>query len=57
MHEISVRMTEFGSGSINWKRIFARRAKAGIQRCLVEQDQLKSPFDSIHSRYAYLLKP
>jgi sugar phosphate isomerase/epimerase len=46
--------TDVGSGSIDWKRIFAQSDKAGIKHYFVEQDEPKSPFDSIKNSYAYL---
>jgi sugar phosphate isomerase/epimerase len=54
--KISGKMTEVGSGSIDWKRIFAQHAKAGIQHYFVEHDEPKSPFDSIRISYDYLSK-
>src|SRR5579863_546528 len=37
------RMTEAGSGVIDWKRIFAQSAKAGIKHYFVEHDEPASP--------------
>jgi sugar phosphate isomerase/epimerase len=48
------RMTEVGSGVIDWKRIFAQFAKAGIKHYFVEHDEPASPFDSIRKSFNYL---
>jgi sugar phosphate isomerase/epimerase len=48
------RMTEAGSGIIDWKRIFAQSAKAGIKHYFVEQDDPPSPFDSIRKSFNFL---
>ena len=48
------KMTEVGSGAIDWKRIFAESDKAGIQHYIVEHDEPKSPFESIQASYTYL---
>lgn len=50
------RLADVGSGSIDWKHIFANSSKAGIQHYFVEHDEPKSPFDSIRSSYDYLSK-
>ncbi|GAC1618783.1 MAG: sugar phosphate isomerase/epimerase [Candidatus Acidiferrum sp.] len=50
------RLADVGTGSIDWKRIFAQRSKAGIQHFFVEHDEPKSPFDSIRVSYDYLAK-
>lgn len=47
-------MTDVGSGSIDWKRLFGQGAKAGIRHYFVEQDQPAEPLDSIRASYAYL---
>jgi sugar phosphate isomerase/epimerase len=47
-------MTEVGSGSIDFKGIFAHSAKAGIQHYFVEHDQPKSPLDSSRTSFEYL---
>jgi sugar phosphate isomerase/epimerase len=47
-------MTEVGSGSIDFKRIFAQSDKAGIQHYFVEHDQPKSPLDSSKVSFEYL---
>ncbi len=47
-------MTEVGSGSIDWKRIFAHSGEAGIQHYFVEHDYPKDQFASIGTSYKYL---
>jgi len=47
-------MTEVGSGIIDWKRIFAQSAKAGIQHYFVEHDNPASPLASIKTSFDYL---
>lgn len=51
-------MTDVGSGVIDWRRIFARHAQAGIRHYFVEHDfeQGAPPniFDHISSSYRYL---
>jgi len=49
-------MTEVGSGSIDFKKIFAQSEKAGIQHYFVEHDQPKDPLESIKASYEYLRK-
>jgi sugar phosphate isomerase/epimerase len=49
-------MTDVGRGEIDWKRIFAKSDKAGIQHYFVENDEPKSPFDDIKISYDYLSK-
>ena len=49
-------MTEVGSGSIDWKRIFAKSQQAGIQHYFVEHDQPADPIASITASCAYLKK-
>ncbi len=48
-------MTNVGSGTIDWKRIFAQSDKAGIKHYFVENDEAKS-FDDPRSSYEYLAK-
>jgi sugar phosphate isomerase/epimerase len=43
-----------GNGAIDWKRIFAQSANAGIKHYFVEHDDPNSPFDSIRNSYTYL---
>lgn len=50
------RMTEVGGGSIDFKRIFARRQQAGIQHAFVEHDNPADAFASIRSSYGHLAK-
>ncbi len=52
--EFRGRMADVGQGSIDWKNIFARSAKAGIKHYFVENDDPKSPFDDIKISYNYL---
>ncbi len=49
-------MTSVGSGSIDWKRIFAHSSEAGIKHYFVEQDYPKEPFENVKASYAYLEK-
>ena len=49
-------MTEVGSGTIDWKRIFAKSQQAGIQHYFVEHDQPADPIASITASCAYLKK-
>jgi sugar phosphate isomerase/epimerase len=49
------RMANVGSGSIDWKRIFAQSTKAGIRHYFVENDEAKSLDDPLAS-YNYLAK-
>jgi sugar phosphate isomerase/epimerase len=48
-------MANVGSGSIDWKRIFAQSGKGGIQHYFVENDEAKS-FDDPRASYDYLAK-
>ncbi len=50
------KMTEVGSGAIDWKRIFAQSEKAGIRHYFVEHDQPKDPFESLRISHDYLKK-
>ncbi len=47
-------MTDVGRGVIDFKKILARRAQAGITYCFVEHDQPADPFASIRASYDYL---
>ena len=53
-------MAPVGSGSIDWKRIFAHRAEAGIKHYVVEHDSAADypggAFASIEASYGYLSK-
>ncbi|MDQ3009594.1 MAG: sugar phosphate isomerase/epimerase, partial [Acidobacteriota bacterium] len=47
--------TEVGRGTIQFKPIFAKSKKAGVDLFIVEQDQCPgSPFDSLKISYDYL---
>jgi len=47
--------TEVGNGSIDFKRIFAAKSKAGMKYFFVEQDKCPgSPFDSITKSITYI---
>jgi sugar phosphate isomerase/epimerase len=48
------RITEVGSGTIDFKRIFARRKQAGIQHAFVEHDNPTDAFSSIKASYDHL---
>jgi sugar phosphate isomerase/epimerase len=54
----SMDMTSVGNGSIDWKRIFAKRELAGIKHYFVEHDNAADgpggAFASITSSYNYL---
>jgi sugar phosphate isomerase/epimerase len=52
----TVDLTEVGSGTIDWKRIFAQSDKAGIKHYIVEHDHPKQPIESIKTSYEYLAK-
>jgi sugar phosphate isomerase/epimerase len=54
-HPVSGHMTNVGSGSIDWKNIFAHSQKAAIQHYFVENDQAKSLADP-QASYEYLSK-
>ena len=48
------RMVDVGAGTIDFKRIFARRAQAGIRHFFVEHDQPGDPLQSIKASCEYL---
>ena len=48
------KQVDVGAGTIDWKRIFARGAQAGIQHYFVEHDQPADPMASITASCAYL---
>ena len=52
----TVDLTEVGSGTIDWKRIFHYADKAGIKHYVVEHDHPKQPIESIKASYEYLSK-
>ena len=47
-------LTEVGSGTIDWKRIFASSEKGGIKHYFVEHDNPSDAFASIQKSYTYL---
>jgi sugar phosphate isomerase/epimerase len=52
-HAVTGHLANVGSGSIDWKNIFAHSGKAGIQHYFVENDEAKS-LDDPGASYAYL---
>lgn len=48
------RMVDVGAGAIDWHRILARHAQAGIRHYFVEHDEPADPFVSIANSYRYL---
>jgi sugar phosphate isomerase/epimerase len=50
------RITDVGSGTIDFKRIFGRRKEAGIQHAFVEHDQPTDAFASIKASHDYLAR-
>lgn len=48
------RMADVGAGTIDWAKIFAQRAKAGIEHFFVERDDPPDPMASVAASYAYL---
>ena len=54
-HPVTGHMTNVGSGTIDWKKIFAQSGKAGIQHYFVENDDAKS-LDDPKASYEYLSK-
>jgi sugar phosphate isomerase/epimerase len=49
-------MTDVGRGTIDWRRIFARRKQAGIRHFFVEHDEPADAFASIRASYEYLAR-
>ena len=47
-------MVDVGKGVIDWRRLFARRAEAGIRHYFVEHDEPADPLASIRTSYQYL---
>lgn len=48
---------EVGSGTINWKRIFAAASKSGLKHYFVEQDECeRPPLESVKMSFDYLNK-
>jgi len=50
------RMADVGAGTIDWRRLFAHRAEAGIRHFFVERDDAPDPFASLAASYAYLTR-
>ena len=50
------RMTDVGAGSIDFRRIFARRKNAGIEHAFVEHDSPADAMASIRASYQHLSK-
>jgi sugar phosphate isomerase/epimerase len=48
------KMVDVGAGKIDWKRIFAKSAQAGIKHYFVEHDQPADPIASITASCVYL---
>ncbi len=48
------KMVDVGQGTIDWKRIFAKRDQAGIKHAFVEHDQPPQPFEDIATSARYL---
>lgn len=48
------RMTDVGSGVMDWKRILGAREQAGIRHLFVEHDNPADPYDSITTSFSYL---
>ncbi|MFN2570721.1 MAG: sugar phosphate isomerase/epimerase family protein [Gemmatimonadales bacterium] len=48
------KMVDVGRGTIDWKRIFAKKDQAGIKHFFVEHDQPPQPFEDIAVSYRYL---
>jgi len=48
------KMVDVGAGTIDWRRIFARSAQAGIKHYFVEHDQPADPLASIKASCDYL---
>src|SRR2546422_11664690 len=46
------RMTDVGAGSIDWKRIFARRDQAGIRHAFVERSEERRVGKECRSRWS-----
>jgi len=50
----NARLTDVGKGQIDWKRIFAHAATAGIEHYFIENDDAQQPFESIKTSFNYL---
>jgi sugar phosphate isomerase/epimerase len=47
-------MANVGSGSIDWKTVFASAETGGVKHFIVEHDNPKSPLDDLRASYLYL---
>lgn len=47
-------MRDVGAGTIDWKKFFAQRRKAGVEHVFVEHDEPIDPFASVAASYKYL---
>jgi sugar phosphate isomerase/epimerase len=47
-------MRDVGAGTIDWKKLFSERKKAGIEHVFVERDDAADPVASITASYNYL---
>jgi len=47
-------VADVGTGTINWKRIFAESKTAGIEHYFVEHDRPARPYESLEASYKYL---
>jgi len=48
------RMTPVGSGTIDFRRLLARREQAGVRHVFVEHDEPADPWKSVEASYRYL---
>ena len=48
------KMVDVGAGAIDWPRLFARRAQAGIEHYFVEHDEPGDPLASVTTSFEYL---
>lgn len=49
-------MVDAGQGEVDFKRIFAQSAKAGVQHYFVENDEPESPLEDLKISYDYLTR-
>lgn len=47
-------MRDVGAGTIDWRRFFAQRRRAGVEHVFVEHDSPKEPFASVTASHKYL---
>ena len=47
-------MTDVGTGTIPWAKIFARHSQGGIEHYFVEHDEPADAFASVTASYRYL---